>query len=751
MSSALKMDKPDQRNRLDAMQQGIIGKPLDRPEGPLKVSGVATYASEWQLPDTAHGVFAQATVAAGKISRINRDAVLAMPGVLGVYDDRRMLVNPAQGTQGSAPAQGIAEVHYFGQPIALVVAETFEQATAAANALVAEYTMPAKPPVFDPASDAATVLPSVMSLPTDKGDLDAAMAAARYSVDAVYTTPGHASAAMEPHASIATWLGNTLTLRGSFQMLNYNIDELADSLGISPRNVRILSPFVGGGFGSKLGISGDAIAAAIAAKDLKRPVRVDLSRQQVFETIMRRSETRQHLRLAADEDGKLTGIGHEGLVSNLPGQVFAEPVTQATEFLYGGDNRRLCVKVAYISRLCAGSVRAPGEAVGMQALECAMDELAEKIGIDPVELRRRNDTAIDPATGKPFSSRMLMECIDAGAAAFGWAERKTRPRQTRDGEWWIGRGMASAARVNVLKPASARVTLQADGHVVVETDMTDIGNGTYAILGQIAGEMLGVPLAMVTVKLGDTALPRGPGSGGSWGASSSGSAVFLACEKIREVLAKRLQGKEDDLQLKDGTAVLGAASALVVDLVAGKEIIEEGAIKPGKTSKDVTQATFGAFFVEVAVNAYTGETRVRRMTGAFAIGRVLNEKTATSQCYGGMTWAIGSALTEALEFDLRDGHLINHDLAEYHVPVHLDVPALEVLFVEERDGHASPIQSKGVGELGICGGAGAIANAIYNACGVRVRDFPVTLDKILEGLDATDGSDEPTVFPELDE
>ena len=734
MTTTLKMDKPDTRNRLDAMQQGIIGKPLDRPEGPLKVSGSATYASEWQVPGIAYGVFARATISTGKVVRIDRDRVMAMPGVIGVYTDRKMLVNPSQGTQGSAPTQDISEVHYFGQSVALVVAESFEAATAAAKALHVEYEVAGKTPVFDPESDDATVLPSVMSLPTDKGDLDKAMAAAAFTVDAVYTTPGHASAAMEPHASIASWQGNKLTVRGSFQMLNYNVDELADSLGISASNVRILSPFVGGGFGSKLGISADAVAAAIAAKALQRPVRVDLSRQQVFETIMRRSETRQHLRLAADTDGRLTGIGHEGHVSNMAGQLFAEPVTQATEFLYAGEHRRLSVHVAYIARLCAGSVRAPGEAVGMQVLECAMDELAEKAGLDPIELRRRNDPETDPATGKPFSSRMLMECIDAGAARFGWSQRQPKPCQTRDGEWWIGMGMASAARVNVLKQASARVTLAADGMVTVETDMTDIGNGSYVILSQIAGEMLGAPIDKVTVKLGDTALPRGPGSGGSWGASSIGSAVFLACEQIRATLAKRLQGKEADLKLQDGTARLGNASALIVDLLAGKAITEEATIKPGKTSKDVTQATFGAFFAEVAVNAHTGETRVRRMTGAFGIGRVLNEKTATSQCYGGMTWSIGSALTEALEFDLRDGHLINHDLAEYHVPVHLDVPALDVLFVEERDGHASPIQAKGVGELGICGGAGAIANAIYNACGVRVRDFPITLDKILPGL-----------------
>ncbi len=732
MSHSLKMNAPDTRNRLDAMKQGLVGAPVPRPEGPLKVSGTAPYASEWQVPGMAHGVLVRATVSGGKVASLGRDAAMKLPGVLDVIDDRRMLVNPAQGTLGEAPTQNVSTVHYFGQPIALVVAETFEQATHAAKALRVDYTAPTETPDFDP--ETAPREPSPDAPPVEQGDLDQAMADAAFSVDAQYTTPGHASAAMEPHASIASWQGNRLTLRSSLQMVNYNVAELADSLGIAESNVRILSPYVGGGFGSKLGISEEGVAAAIAAKALGRPVRVDMSRQQVFETVMRRSETKQRLRLAADEDGTLTGIGHECLVSNLPGEDYSEPVTQATAFLYGGKHRRLTIEMARISRLCAGSVRAPGEAVGMQTLESAMDELAEQAGIDPVELRKRNIPDKHPSDGLPFSSRMLAECLDQGAERFGWDQRIAKPCHTRDGEWWIGTGMASAARVNILAEASARVTLMPDATVLVETDMTDIGTGTYAILAQIAGEMLGTPMDRVTVKLGDSALPSGPGSGGSWGAASAGSAVFQACEAIRTKLAATLKGDEQMLDLKDGQARLGDSSAMLVDLLAGEPLVGEGAIAPGAMSKEVTQATFGAFFCEVAVNAYTGETRVRRMLGAFGIGRVLNPKTATSQCYGGMTWGIGSALTEELAFDLRDGHLVNHDLAEYHIPVHLDVPALEVMFVEERDVHASPIQAKGVGELGICGAAGAIANAVYNACGVRVRDFPITLDKVMAGL-----------------
>ncbi|MDS9468874.1 xanthine dehydrogenase family protein molybdopterin-binding subunit [Paracoccus sp. MBLB3053] len=722
-------DVPDQRNLLDQTRQGLIGEPLDRPEGALKVCGVAPYAAERRPDDCAEGVLVTATIAQGKVAVLHRDEVLAMPGVLGVFADKRMLRRPAQGTAGQAPVQDIREVDYYGQPIALVVAETFEQATHAAKALRVEY-QPAGEVPFDP--EAAEATPA--KKPVVLGDLDEAMAAAAHSVDLTYTTEGHASAAMEPHASVAEWQDDRLTLWGSFQMISHNVKELADSLRIAPGHVRIRSDYVGGGFGSKLGISHDAVAAAIAARELGRPVRVVLSRQQVFDTIMRRSETRQRLRLAADARGNLTGIGHEAWVSNLPGEQFAEPVTQATEFLYRGESRKLAVNISRISRLTAGSVRAPGEAVGMQVLEAAMDELAEKAGLDPVELRKRNLPEALPGKDRPYSSRLLAEALDQGARAFGWQERAPRPRMRREGEWWLGMGVASAARVNMLMPAAARVRLEADGSLRVQSDQTDIGTGSYAILGQIAGEMLGVPIERVTVELGDSSLPSGAGSGGSFGASSTGSAVFRACEAIRDKLAHRLRVATESLDLRDGIASGSGREVPVTELLAGEPLDEIGRIKPGKSQRDYAQASYGAFFCEVAVNAYTAETRLRRMLGAFGFGRVLNAKTARSQCLGGMVWGIGSALTEELAFDPRDGQLTGHDLARYHVPCHADIPALEVILLEERDAAASPIQAKGVGELAICGAAGAIANAIYNACGVRMREFPMTPDRLLRHL-----------------
>lgn len=724
MTAHLKMDHPTDRDRLDDMAQGVIGQPLDRPDGPLKVSGRATYANEHAVENLAHGVLVRATVAKGKVSRVDGGAVEAMEGVLAVITDDRLLRNPAQGTANEAPVQGPSDVAYFGQPIALVVAETFEQARHGAHSLAIE--IDDETAAVDPEADDAEI-----ESPdgTSQGDLAQAMRDAAHSIDVTYRTPGHNSAAMEPHASIAEWNGDSLTLRGSYQMLKFNRNELADSLGIDAADIRILSPYVGGGFGSKLGIAPEAVAAAIAAKQLARPVSVALTRSQVFEAVMRRSESRQRIRLAADADGRLTGIGQESLVSNLPGESFSEPVGQATHFIYGGENREIGRKIARVHRTCAGSVRAPGEAIGVVILENAMDELARATGIDPVELRKRNIPEVDPESDIPFSSRRFADCLDRGADAFGWADRKTGG--TREGEWLIGTGMASAVRVNMLMESKARVTLEADGTAVVETDMTDLGTGTYAILTQITAEMLGLPVDRVTVRLGDTEFPPASGSGGSWGAASSGSSVFLACEQIREKICRQLGCDDADLTLKDGSAIFDNRTTPLDHILAGTALSAEGHIEPGEAGEKTRQATYGAYFAEVAVNAVTGETRVRRMHGAFSAGRILNAKTARSQCLGGMVWGIGMALTEELAFDPRDGHIVNNDLAEYHIAVNADVPQITVDLLEDRDPWASPIQAKGIGELGICGAAASITNAICDATGVRVRDYPATLDKVI--------------------
>jgi len=727
MNAHHQMNDPDRRNRLDAMVQGVLGTPMDRPDGPAKVTGTATYAHDWQIAGMLHGVLVRAPVACGKLDGVDAASVMALDGVCAVMHGPRFLRNPAQGTANKAPVQGSADIAYVGQPVALVVANTFEQARHGAQALSLRITQTAA--VVSP-DNAEYETPDAKQ--SSQGNLDGAMDGAAFTVDQTYTTPGHNSAAMEPHAAIADWQGDTLTLRGSCQMLKYNVNELADALSVAPENVRILSPFVGGGFGSKLGIAPDAVAAALAARELGRPVAVALSRQQVFEATMRRSETRQHIRLAADENGKLTGIGHVAHVSNLPGETFSESVTQATPFLYRGEHRKIGHHIVRLNRTCAGSVRAPGEAVGITMLEVAMDELAVAAGLDPVELRLRNIPDKDPSTGKPFSSHMLGAALRDGAEAFGWADRPA-PMTARDGEWHIGCGMASAVRVNSIGKSEARVTLRADASALIETDMTDIGTGTYAILTQIAAEMLGVPPGHIETRLGDSALPLAAGSGGSWGASSAGSSVFLACEALRQQIAVKLGVDEGDLTLKDGFAIRGNRKVSLFDAI-GETLTATGTIEAGETGKTVRQATFGAFFAQVGVNAVTGEVRVRRMHGSFAAGRILNPKTARSQCLGGMTFGIGMALTEELIHDPRDGHIVNRDFAEYHLPVNADVPRLSVNLLDERDPWANPMQSKGIGELGICGAGASIINAIHHACGVRVRDLPATLDRILPHL-----------------
>ena len=737
-TNSLTMDKPHPDSLLDSSVQRVIGKPLDRIDGPLKVSGSATYAAEYDIPDLAHGFLVRATIGAGKITAIDIDGAKAIPGVIDVITDyKTFLRNAQQGGETGAPAQGVEEIAYYGEIVAIVVAESYEAARDAAYRIDITYEARDGRYDFDAHKGEAEKPPEGTIPPYSKqGDVDQAMADAAYTVDALFTTPSQNSAAMEPHASIAVWdEDGALTLYGAYQMPSSDKQQLAKSLGLKADKVRIIARYVGGGFGSKLGIAPESVAAAVAAKKLGRPVKAVMARQQVFDATVRRSNTEQRLRLAADADGLLTAIGHETLCSNLPDEGFFEPTGIGTHFMYGGENRIITHDIVRLDTTLSGSMRAPGEAVGLLALEGAMDELAEKIGIDPIDLRTRNDPQQDPEKNVPFSSRQLTRCLEEGAASFGWDARTPTPAGDRRGEWWHGIGVAAACRSNMLQPSAAKVSIDGQGKAIVETDMTDIGTGTYTILAQITGEILGLPIADVTVHLGDTDAPPGAGSGGSWGAGSSGSSVYLACEMLRNKLAKAMGVEAGAMTLKDGRVIADNRSVPIADLV-GDGIEATGKIEPGKQEQDFTQSSFGAHFAEVKVNAVTGEVRVVRMHGVFTAGRILNEKTARSQCLGGMTFGIGGALTEELVHDPRNGKIVNRDLGEYHVPVNADVPQLEVTFLDERDIHANPIHAKGIGELGIAGAGAAIANAVYNAVGVRVRDFPITLDKLLDEMPA---------------
>lgn len=735
-TNSLKMDKPVPASLLDSGSQGIIGRPLDRKEGPLKVTGQATYSAEYQIPNLAYGYLVGTKFGRGKVTNVDADSVRAIPGVIDVVTDfKTFLQNSQQGGETSAPTQGVQDVHYFGEIVAIVLAESYEAARDAGIRLKVEYEEAEGRFDFEAHKD-ETTKPPPNNIPAHfkQGDVEKAMADAATSVDVTYTTPSQNSSAMEPHASIAVWdEDGALTLYGSYQMPTSDKSQLAKSLGVSDKKVRIIAHYIGGGFGSKLGIAPESVAAAVAAKQLGRPVKAVMTRPQVFETTVRRSNTEQRVRFSVDGAGKLTGVGHETLTSNLPGEGFFEPTGIGTHFAYSGENRLINHDLVELDWLLSGSMRAPGEAVGMMATEAALDELCHKLGVDPIDFWKQNEPSEDPEEKIPFSTRQLVRCLEEGAEKFGWSKRNATPGQVRDGEWMIGMGVAIAVRTNMLMESSAKVAIDANGRATVSSAMTDIGTGSYTILGQIAGELLGLPLDQVSVVLGDTDLPDAAGSGGSWGAGSSGSAVYLACEMLREKLAKAMGCDPEALTLKDGQAIADNRQVSLGSLV-GDGIEAIGSIAPGKMEKERKQSSYGAHFVEVGVNATTGEVRVRRMLGVFSAGRILNAKTARSQCLGGMTFGIGAALTEDLVHDPRNGKLVNHDLGEYHVPVNADVPQIEVHFLEERDQFANPIHAKGIGELGISGCGAAIGNAVFNATGIRVRDYPITVDKLLDHL-----------------
>jgi xanthine dehydrogenase YagR molybdenum-binding subunit len=476
------------------------------------------------------------------------------------------------------------------------------------------------------------------------------------------------------------------------------------------------------------------VLAALGARAARRPVKVTLARAQIFNNGTHRAATTQRIRLGADRAGKISAIAHESWSGNLAGGK-PEAATNQTRLLYAGANRMIAMRLATLDLPEGNSMRAPGEASGLMALEIAMDELAEKAGIDPVELRILNDTQVDPEKPeRPFSRRNLIGCLRLGAERFAWSRRNPRPGKTRDGRLLVGLGVAAAFRNNLLEKSGARVRLDERGIVTVETDMTDIGTGTYTIIAQTAAEMMGVTLDKVAVRLGDSAFPVSAGSGGQWGANNSTAGVYAACVKLREAVAQKLGFDAAAAVFADGQVRSGNRSAPLAQAAADGAVVAEDAIEYGDLDKRYQQSTFGAHFVEVAVDAATGEIRVRRMLAVCAAGRILNPKTARSQVIGAMTMGVGAALTEALALDKRSGYFVNHDLAGYEVPVHADIPHQDVIFLDETDPISSPMKAKGVGELGICGVAAAVANAIYNATGVRVRDYPITLDKFLAGL-----------------
>ncbi|NOJ48937.1 aldehyde oxidoreductase molybdenum-binding subunit PaoC [Bradyrhizobium archetypum] len=730
----MKFETPATTNPIDALK--IVGKPFGRIDGPLKTTGKAPYAYERHdvVSNPAYGYVVGSAIAKGRIARIDLAAAKAAPGVRAIVtaDNAGQL---GKGERNTAKLLGGPEIEHYHQAIALVVADTFEQARAAAELLRVDYTKAEG--AFDLAAVKGTGEPRpLFGGPADTalGDFSSAFAAAPVQLDATYTTPDQAHAMMEPHASIAAWDGDKLTLWTSNQMIAWGVTDIAKTLGIAKENVRLVSPFVGGGFGGKLFVRSDALLAALGARAVGRPVKVALQRPLMFNNTTHRPATIQRIRIGANRDGKITAIGHEEWSGNLPGGRPEGAVSQ-TRLLYAGANRMTATRLAALDLAEGNAMRAPGEASGMMALEIAIDEMAEKLGIDPIEFRILNDTQNDPERpARPFSQRQLTECFRTGAERFGWSKRDPRPGRVRDGRWMIGIGAAAAFRSNLLVKSAARVRLDRAGIVTVETDMTDIGTGSYTIIAQTAAEMMGVPLEKVVVRLGDSSFPVSSGSGGQFGGNNSTAGVYAACVKLREAIAQKLGFNSAEAEFADGEVRAGNRRVPLAQAAADGGLTAEDGIEYGDLDKKYQQSTFGAHFVEVGVDSATAEIRVRRMLAVCAAGRILNPKTARSQIIGAMTMGVGAALMEELVVDKRAGFFVNHDLAAYEVPVHADIPHQDMIFLDETDPVSSPMKAKGVAELGICGVAAAVANAIYNATGVRVREYPITLDKLLEQM-----------------
>lgn len=738
----MEMNAPSARNPIDDNRGGLIGKPIDRVDGRLKVTGRATYAYEVQQPGpVACGFIVEATIAKGTVAGIDVCAAERAPGVLLVMTHRNA---PRQGAWGpldapdryarASPQLADDKVRHYGEAVAFVVAESFEEARAAARLVQVRYEP-------EPADCALAATRSQAEKPTGEegeeadsqvGNFEVAFASAPVTVDATYTTPHHIHAQMEPHAALAYWDGDRVTVHCAAQLIESARQAVASTLQIPLDKVRIVSRYVGGGFGGKLPVHGEVMLSAMASRQLGRPVKTALTRQQMFHSTTHRSQTIQRVRLGATPDGRLTAVGHDTLSHSARFDNFYEPASTQTRTLYAAPNRSTTHRSVKLDLPISDSARAPGEAVGMLAIEQAMDELAEKLRLDPIELRLRNEPAVDPEKNIPFSTRQLVRCLKDGAEHFGWQRRQAQPGAVREGRWRIGMGVAAATRTNYLMDARCSVVLDQHGVLTSRMAMTDIGTGSYTVLAQVAAEMLGLPVSSVRMELGDSDFPETPGSGGSWGASSAGSALYDACCNLRGQIARKLGSPEAEVAFADGRATAAnGLSRTLAELAGPHGLRADGEIRKGDMAKRFSQQAYGAHFAEVAVDVDTGEVRLRRMLGVFAAGRILNLKTATSQVIGGMIWGVGLALHEEAVVDPRFGCFVNRDIAEYHVPAHADIPAIEAVFLDEVDDKTNPLKIKGVGELGICGAGAAVANAVYNATGVRIRDYPLTLDKLI--------------------
>jgi xanthine dehydrogenase YagR molybdenum-binding subunit len=744
--------KPDP---LTERRNGLIGAPLSRLDGTLKVTGTARFAAEVPMEGMVYAALACSTIPRGRITALETAAAESAPGVVLVMTHRnapRLNQPPGFLTAEKAAAGDSLEimqddrVHWNGQPIAVVLAETQEQADHACSLIQTTYE--AEPAVtgFGEAKERGTEQGAFAGNPLgfQKGDAEAGLAAAPHKVDSTYTTPRHNHNAIELHAATLAWDGDELFVHDATQGVRHEAWTLAEIFGLHEDQVHVSSPYIGGGFGGK-GLWQHQILAAAAARLARRPVRIMLSREGVYRVVGGRAATEQRVAIGARADGRFDALIHTGTVAKGRFSALPEPFITQTMSLYGAGSMNLEVRTAELDMLSNTFMRAPGEAVGSFALESAVDELACEIGLDPMELRLRNEPEADPVTGQPFSSRHLVEAYRAGAERFGWHERDPKPGTRRDGEWLIGLGTAATTFPYVRMPGgAARITITRDGRARVDIAAHEMGMGTATAQTQVAADRLGLPADQVTFTYGESSLPGYVLAGGSQQTASIGAAVIAA---HRELVGELLKLADDDSPLAGltpdevGTLDGGLTDlddpgrwesyAELLDGADRNEVSAEGVAPPPTESGTWSMHSYGALFCEARVNVVTGETRVSRFLGSFDCGRILNAKTATSQFRGGIIMGLGLALMEETLFDERNGRIMNPSLTEYHVPVHADVPVIDVMWTDIPDPHA-PMGAHGIGEIGITGVGAAVANAVYNATGTRVRDLPITLDKLLD-------------------
>jgi xanthine dehydrogenase YagR molybdenum-binding subunit len=688
-----------------------MGASLNRIDGVQKVTGAARYAYEYPARGVTYVFPVQSTIAKGRVVSIDASAARALPGVITVlsHENAPRLAPLDDAELAVFQSDAIA---YHGQFVAAVVAETSEIARQAASLVVVRYEE--QPHDVELRADRGdlykpqSIILGRAQTDTESGDVEAALTSAAVSLDHTYTTPAEHNNPLEPHATTAIWSDEEVTLYDSNQGSHATRDTVATAFRLPPEHVRVIARSVGGGFGSKGFPHPHTILTVMAAQATRRPVKLALTRQQMFALVGYRTPTIQRMRLGAESNGRLTAIAHDVVEQTATIQEFAEHTAVATRMMYAAPNRRTTHRLARLDVPANSWMRAPGECPGMFALESAMDELALACGLDPIELRIRNEPAVDPESGHPFSSRGLVACLREGAQRFGWAPRDPRPRTRRDGSWLIGIGVAASTYPVYQFPATALVQVDRAGHYRVRIDATDIGTGAWTVLTQIAADALEVPPERVQLEIGDSALPRAFVAGGSSGTASWGWAIFNAASALRTRLRKEY----------GGSIPAGGLEA-------------SGAFETNPEAQQFSMHAFGAQFAEVRVNADTGEVRVPRLLGVFAAGRIINPKTARSQFLGGMTMGLSMALHEASVLDPRFGDYVNHDFAEYHIATNADVGTIDVTWIDEEDLHVNPMGSKGIGEIGIVGAAAAIANAVYHATGIRIRDLPITLDKLL--------------------